>query len=205
MISTVATSSGQQAGAQPARRVPLLTGPVWILIAVVTVVAVGMACAVSAGLALSTASGQVPPWRENLSFVLSALALVLMVVAAVRAVRARLTGSSGWGRAAGSRGRQYSRALRRVRRGHAVPEPEVPATVTAAQVAVRQGSGALLWVGLAVTLFSGAVGMEPSWSLLLTAAGVVSMGSLAAIATRDARCAHHWLATHQPTGEVANS
>lgn len=195
----MAISGGQQVVGQSLSRVRQVRGGLWSVAAAVVLVVAGVGCAAALAGVVPTSSSLTSSRLQDVGFVLSAVALVVLMVAAVRVARAGWASTSAWFLAPASTRGQRARALESVRAGQAVDEPAMALTVAVAGAAARQGRGALMWVAIALIFADGALGMATWWLALVTAA-VAAMGVLAAITARDARRARRWLDAHQSAG-----
>lgn len=189
-------SEQQQVTGQALSRARLVRGGLWtaaVVVALVVVVGVGGVLLVS-GMAPS-ALGPGSSRLQDAGFVVSAIALVVLVVAAVVVARAGPASAGPWFLAPSSTRTQRAQALRSVRDGRAVEEPAMALTTAVAGAAARQGRGALLWVAIALVLAGGALGTATWWQAL-TMAAVAALLVLAAITARDAGRARRWLDAH---------
>lgn len=189
-------SKQQEVAGQAASRARLVRGGVWVAatVTVLVVAGVGFALLLSGGLPRS--SGPAASRLQDAGFAVSAFALVVWVVAAVRVARAGMASTSPWFLGPASTRRQRDQALRSVRHGCVVEESAMALTAAVARAAVRQGSGALGWVALALILVGGALGMATWWLALSMVAGA-ALVVLAVITAADARRARRWLETYQ--------
>lgn len=193
----MAIISGQQEVAgQAASRARLVRGGVWVAATVTVLVVAGVGFALLLSGVLPRSSGPAASRLQDAGFAVSALALVVLVVAAVRVARAGMASTNPWFLAPASTRRQRDQALRSVRHGRVVEESATALTAAVARAAVRQGSGALGWVALALILVGAALGMATWWLALSMLAGV-ALVVLAVITAADARRARRWLETYQ--------
>lgn len=208
MISIVATRERQQAAAgagQPGRAASTWTTAVVVCVALAAVLVV--ATPLGDRLPSSTSAGEPPAWRENLALILCVVALVPIVVASVRMLRAGVLGAAHRARGRSISIQQRCRAMRWIRRGDQVPEATMPVALETARALVGQHRGAPARVGL-VLLFAGQAlqSTNPWWVALSAAAAVATAASEVMIGVRTHQ-ARRWLDARprQTTGDVVGA
>lgn len=142
------------------------------------------------------APGQIPLWRADFSFALAAAGFVVVLIALARTVGSRSALLGGQGAARGLQRAQRRRAARQVRRGSPPPHQEGEEVALTARAMVVQGSMALFFAGLALTMGGAAVGGGGWWPLVLGTLGVLVALVGVVVVVRDAHLARRWLGEH---------
>ena len=151
---------------------------------------------VSTVLPLPASRGPVAAWREDLGWVLTVVALVLIVAGVVLAVRAGMYRDRYAAQMSMFSRDQRRRARRCVRRGQPAPQEVGAAAVLFAQALVRQRTMVLAYAGMAANTSAIALNATNLGLAAVEAAVVVVILVAVIVVLVQAHGARRWLQTH---------